>query len=555
MDRLPNTKLTFHRTKLPRLLQCLAFATFACIISALPTFAAAGEQPVRIQLRWLHQFQFAGYYQAIEQGYFAEAGLKVELLEGGPNALRAQDAVLKGDVEFAISSSGVVMSRLEGQPVVAVAAIMQTSPLVWVTMADSGITTPQDLMGKRLMTMPPPESAELLTVLRKEGLSISNLQLIPTTFNIMDLVAGKVDAYDAYVSNEPYDLKQQGYKFNLINPRDYGINFYSDVLITAEALATQEPELVIAVRDAVLRGWAYAFEHPEATAQLIQEKYAPEKTLDHLLFEAEQLRSLVMPDLVAIGHMNPGRWDMIARSYSDLGMTTGSNSLEGFIFNEPKRNIQGLLMLLAGALALLIIAAVIITRFIYLSRRLRSEIEQRKSAEAELKKLNSSLQRLSITDPLTGIYNRRGFADIVNRAMSRATRERTELALLALDLDHFKQVNDTHGHPVGDQVLVSFVQLLQSIARPYDTLGRLGGEEFAILIERVDLATATKIAERIRQETEHLSLTPVGAKQPVRITVSIGITTNQSSVLDIWRGVDEALYQAKNSGRNRVVVI
>lgn len=534
------------------------FLSVVCLLSLLlwqiPVADAA--TPVTVQLRWLHQFQFAGYYQAVEQGYFAEAGLDVTLLEGGPDALEPTDKLLQGEIDFAITASGVVMRRLEGKPVVAVAALMQTSPLVWITLKESNITTPHDLVGKRLMMMPPPESAELLTILRKEGLPVDTVKLVPNTYRLDDLISGKVDAYDGYISNEPYILNQRGVDYNLINPRDYGVNFYSDVLVTSEALASSNPELVSAMKRAVERGWEYAFTHVDSTIDLIQAQYAPQKSRAHLRYEAEKIRQLVMPELVQLGHMNPGRWQMIADSYRQLNMTQGNASLDGFIFNAPERSDYSYIIYsLIGVLILLAIAVFILCRFIYLSRMLTKEIAQRRETEQELKEANEALQTLSITDPLTGLYNRRGFTELVNKAMSRAARERTELAILALDLDHFKQINDAHGHLVGDQVLVRFAELLTTVARPYDTVARVGGEEFSILIERVDIDTATKIAKRIRQDTEALQIQHPDVAKPIRITVSIGLTMNTTSVIDIWRGADEALYQAKNMGRNRVVVI
>ncbi|WP_158217766.1 ABC transporter substrate-binding protein [Marinobacterium stanieri] len=192
-----------------------------------------------IQLRWLHQFQFAGYYMALEKGYYKEAGLDVKLLEGGPSALNPLDELMSGRCDFAITSSGVVINRMEGKPVQAVAAIMQTSPIVWITLKSANIQTVEDMAGKRAMLMPPPESAELLTVLRQDQYNNLNVEFQHTSFDVEELVRGKTDAYDGYISNEPYVLTQQGIEYNLINPRDYGVNFYADVLVTRESLAEQ----------------------------------------------------------------------------------------------------------------------------------------------------------------------------------------------------------------------------------------------------------------------------------------------------------------------------
>lgn len=199
---------------------CLAGAVFA--LAALGSATAVAEREFRLQLRWAHQFQFAGYYMAKELGYYREAGLSVEIIEGGPHAIEPVSSMLAGDADFAISNSGVVIQRMEGKPVVALAAITQTSPIVWIVRADSGIHSPLDLDGRRLMLMPPPESAELLAMLRQEGIDIDQLDLVRTSFDLSDLIKGRVDAYDGYSTNEPWYLRQAGVGYHLIRPRDHG---------------------------------------------------------------------------------------------------------------------------------------------------------------------------------------------------------------------------------------------------------------------------------------------------------------------------------------------
>lgn len=294
---------------------------------------------VKIQLRWKHQFQFAGYYMAKEKGFYQAKGLDVELIEGGPQALSPIGDLLSDKVDFAISGSGVVIDRMEGKPVVAVASIMQTSPLVWITLKSSHIHGPLDLADRKLSIMPSPESAELLTMLAHEGIRVEKLTFMPTTFQIDDLIKGKVDAYNGYISNEPYQLSQQGIEYNIINPRDYGVDFYNDVLITTEHRAKHNPEQVKAFRDATLQGWDYALSHIEETVQLIHQRYAPTKTLDHLRYEANTIKELILPELVQLGHMNPGRWQYIADSYRALNMTKAESNLDGFLFKPAQKSV------------------------------------------------------------------------------------------------------------------------------------------------------------------------------------------------------------------------
>lgn len=163
--------------------------------------------------------------------------------------------------------------------------------------------------------------------------------------------------------------------------------------------------------------------------------------------------------------------------------------------------------------------------------------------------------RLATTDPLTGVFNRRTFIELAEQELARARRSTVPLALMMLDLDHFKRVNDTYGHLVGDQVLVSFTRLIRECVRRGDLVVRYGGEEFCVLLPGTPLAAAHALAERIRATTAARMLTAL----PFRITVSIGLTASaggaQVGIDDLLARADEALYRAKDAGRNCVVTL
>jgi len=162
-----------------------------------------------------------------------------------------------------------------------------------------------------------------------------------------------------------------------------------------------------------------------------------------------------------------------------------------------------------------------------------------------------NLRRLAMFDGLTEIFNRRAFFDLAERELSRALRTPESTALLMMDLDHFKVVNDTWGHQVGDRVLIDFSKRVQRGLRREDIFGRYGGEEFCVLLPGMSLEGAIVIANRIRKEVEERPL----AGLPTAITVSIGVTA-AIGLVDLEAMLarsDVALYQAKNSGRNLVV--
>lgn len=173
------------------------------------------------------------------------------------------------------------------------------------------------------------------------------------------------------------------------------------------------------------------------------------------------------------------------------------------------------------------------------------------------KKMEKALEKLATTDPLTGAKNRRSFRQFFEQELARNQRYGHKLALLMLDIDHFKNINDKHGHDTGDKVLKVLVAEAHGILRGADIFGRWGGEEFIVLLPESDIHQASTVAERLRGNLSKIEVnTDSGAL--VRFTVSIGMTIaeNKDELLDdIVKKADKALFQAKAQGRNRVIVL
>ncbi|GAB4435640.1 MAG: diguanylate cyclase [Chloroflexi bacterium OHK40] len=188
--------------------------------------------------------------------------------------------------------------------------------------------------------------------------------------------------------------------------------------------------------------------------------------------------------------------------------------------------------------------------------RLHAEIEARRQAEAANMRLLEELRQMACTDALTGLYNRRHFFELAGRELERARRTGSPLGLLMVDLDHFKAVNDNHGHQVGDQVLQAVAQLFAANLRSADVAARYGGEELVVLLPDTGPAQAQQAAERLR---EAVGRSPLGGgANPIAITVSIGVAALQGAELReslelLLARADEALYAAKRAGRNRVM--
>ena len=165
------------------------------------------------------------------------------------------------------------------------------------------------------------------------------------------------------------------------------------------------------------------------------------------------------------------------------------------------------------------------------------------------------LEMIASTDGLTGLTNRRRFVELLHEVYLRAERFKRKMTLLMIDADHFKIINDTYGHPVGDLVLKRLAGLLQEEARRTDVVARYGGEEFVLLLEETDAEGALLVAERIRDRVSHQVVQ--GDFGSVKITVSLGIATwpdNGRTAEEVLKNADQALYQAKRQGRNRVVM-
>jgi len=188
--------------------------------------------------------------------------------------------------------------------------------------------------------------------------------------------------------------------------------------------------------------------------------------------------------------------------------------------------------------------------------RIATALSEIEDAHRQARAAQAELRRLASIDELTGVANRRWFTAMASRELERCRRFNHQLALLMIDVDHFKRVNDTHGHAVGDEVLKAFTRVLEGNLRSVDLLGRLGGEEFAVVLPESDETAAAHTAERLRAAVEALEF-PLEDGSLLRITTSVGIAilAGANETLDnLLARSDSALYTAKRDGRNRVAV-
>lgn len=179
---------------------------------------------------------------------------------------------------------------------------------------------------------------------------------------------------------------------------------------------------------------------------------------------------------------------------------------------------------------------------------------QIKTLQDELRKSNQLLLELAQTDPLTRLFNRRALREKLESELNRCHRNGKPCSLIMADIDHFKQVNDTYGHQAGDDILIAVAKLFHEQLRPYDLAARYGGEEFCLVLPETDLEQARITAERIRQEISQLKFS--GDLENLLLTISLGIASTNKKIMmpqdELIHLADEALYLAKNNGRNRV---
>lgn len=301
------------------------------LIIIAPLFSS---EKVSIQLKWHHQFQFAGYYAALEKGYYKAEGLDVTLKDRDVSKNNVEQ-ILNGESEYGIADSVLFLYQAHEKPIVIIAPIFQHSPNVLITLKTSGIDSPYKLIGKKIAMYPnDADGLPLLAMLHETGVLKKGIHRINTQFNIQSLSKKEVDAHHGYITNEPFTLLQHGIETNIINPQHFGIDFYGDMLFTTQKELKNHPKRVAAMKRATLRGWQYALAHKEEIIQLIRSKYAPHKTLEQLRYEAEGIASVIDPSTIPLGTLDYGRFEYIQNLLSRHGLIDSTIPLDQYLYRE-----------------------------------------------------------------------------------------------------------------------------------------------------------------------------------------------------------------------------
>jgi diguanylate cyclase (GGDEF)-like protein len=643
--------------KANRLIPTLILSVSLAVSSRLAT----AQEAVTLQLKYLHQFEFAGYYAAKELGYYKEAGLDVTILEG-VTGFEPEIQVVSGNAEYGVGNSSLLLSHYLGSPIVVIGVIFQHSPNVLLVPKAYGQNI-QQLAGKRIMLSP--QADDIVALLKKTKVNLDEMQVIRHSNDPDDLIQGRVEAYSASITNETGYLDMLNYEYHSYNPVTEGIDFYGDNLFTSQRELENHPQRVKAFRQASIKGWQYALNHPQEIADLIINNYSQRNSREHLLYEAQQMLPLIQPVLVEMGYMNPQRWRHIADIYTDMGKLAQNYSFESFLYDpNPRGKMLWWYIGLIGVISFLLISSSIyairlvnerkrsrdaitfknillstqqeasvdgliavdingkvisansrfcdlwhlnfVVRenqhyaniltpiaeqlidphgfieqvdlffsqheliktdeialkdgriFEFYSAPMRSsggeyfgrlwsfrDISQRKEAE-EL------IWKQANFDFLTGLPNRLMLHDRLQEAIKKAQRNNQHVAVLFLDLDRFKEINDTLGHDMGDLLINNTALRLKESVRDSDTIARLGGDEFTIILG--DLDDCNKVERIANQILKTISLPYHLHDEVVYISSSIGVTfypQDGSDVEELLKNADQAMYAAKEKGRNR----
>lgn len=628
------------------------------ILLSSSIFAGTPAEKIRLQLKWFSSFQFAGYYMALEKGFYKEAGLDVTIIERDPQKNNI-DQVVNGEAQYGVADSALLLYRAEGKPVRIMASIFQHSPLIFMAHKDSGIVSPYEMKGKKISYQQGIDDAPLLSMLEEAGITPKDFKYVPLDFTSKQFIQHDVDVMSCYSSDQPYLMKELNIPITIINPLNYGIDFYGDNLFSTEDELSNHAGRAKHFLEASIRGWRYALEHRDETITVLRNKYNAKSSVEHLRFEAQITENMMMPTMVDIGYTSIERFYHISEVYRAMNKANKSDieqALDRFIWN-PYEKHQIDVRYFYFSLALLLSIVLVVVVLIFISHKLKAMVIKRtlaleeqqimtdkyviisttdlggiitsvskafceisgytkeeligkrhniirhpdtplflyegiwknlystKSWAGEIKNkakngsaywvilhiepiLNENAEpigyrsiqqnitdkkyaeELSNTDSLTQLYNRGYLDKTLHKEVTRFQRYGTPVSVIMVDIDYFKEVNDTYGHLLGDMVLIEIADILKSNIRITDTLGRWGGEEFMIVCSQNDLNKAVIIAEKLRIAIESYTFPDIGLK-----TASFGVASIQKdeNEMDLIQRVDNALYNAKRLGRNQVV--
>ncbi len=305
----------------------------ALLIASVP--AGAQEDEVTVRLKWLHQVQFAGFYMAQEEGFYAEEGLDVTLEPVDIENQVAIDVVLDGEADFAVAApEEVVLARSEGKPVQVIAAIFRIRPDVWLVAPGEDIQKPQDFIGKKVALAPGGPTIVYAAMMERLGLDRDEVEEAPMEVWTAQECWETFDVCPNYATNDYARLLEQGEEVTAIWPGDYGIAWYGDVLFTTDAMIEEQPELVERFVRATLKGWRAALEDVDQAVEITL-SYDEEDRLN-AAHQTQAMRiSVPLIDTGdPLGTMEEAVWENIVEVLEEQGFLDESVEVDALYTNE-----------------------------------------------------------------------------------------------------------------------------------------------------------------------------------------------------------------------------
>ncbi len=430
------------------------FLAAALLAAALAIARAAEPVRVSLQLRWDHQFQFAGYYAADWMGYYEEEGLSVEIRPSIRNGeiLQAVREVSEGRADFGIGAADVLVGIDRGDPLVIVSSFFQKSGAAYFALESTPLESLADLARLTLARLPNDLiDIEFQAAFREEGIRIEGLASIPLEAGFEDMTSGRAGALPGYVITFPFALEQAGIRYRYLTPAQFGINFYGDSVFTTSAFLGKRRATVDAFVRASIKGWVYALEHPREIAEIIA-RDLPNTSFrgdvaSYNRFQAREVPKLMEYPVVEPGHVNPGRWQAMYDHLLRLGIVDHPRKAESFVYVAQTYKAERLQRLtlaaaVAAVAALLLGVASLLWVFV-LHRTVALRTAEIRRAKEKLEKAQHysrigswtwdiKADRLEWSDEMYNIFgiDRSGFTgslpDVIARAIHPDDREKVE---------------------------------------------------------------------------------------------------------------------------------
>lgn len=336
--------------------------------------------------------------------------------------------------------------------------------------------------------------------------------------------------------------KQLKVKDSLLN------DMYSDINKQSEALNVQEKYL--SVQEKTLNEQEIQLRKAKADLANMME----EKAIVIEAIKASEVKLALQEDIIQKRYEEEAALkDIILKQQQKIESNQKKLLRQEQKINRQKTQISQQMSVISNQKSLLYLSVAVIVFIVLLTFFLWYLNILRRRSNRKLRSLNKQLYEIATTDSMTGLFTRRHFIEGAQRKIIELARTKKTCAVLMIDIDFFKRVNDTHGHAMGDKAIIAVAEVFKENMRPYDLLGRLGGEEYGLFLNDCGLDKAMEIANRVREKT---FTTPICFQQiTIHLSISIGITMVTEADNDINRilqRADKALYKAKNLGRNRV---